>query len=200
MLKASFLAYETIWCALFLFSISHALKNFGKNKTVAFFCPAILWGFLLEFATQEIFQRYYYGSGFLVYLLNVPVFISLAWGSQIYWGFFLAKEKLKLSGFFKISIAAALPLLLADALVFEPLAKTFGYWIWTPESVWFDSPIGNLYGWFWVIVLYLTAFQFVESKKTGFNGKFLLNILFIIPSLIALILLLKIWTFFFGKL
>jgi len=195
-MEAAFVIYELMWYAVFLFTLSHGWKRAGP----VFFIPAILWGFLLEFSAQEIFSRYYYGSGFLFYLMNVPLCISLTWASLMYWGYFLAVEKLKLKSTLKIAIATALPLLLLDVLLFEPLAKIFGYWVWTPESVWFGSPIGNVVGWFFVIALYTLAYHLIVTNVREKWKQLAANLLVIIPNLIILMLILRAWIAIFGLL
>jgi len=58
-----------------------------------FFLPAIVWGILIEFLTQEIYLHYHYGLGFLLNILNVPLNISLAWATLLYWGYGFAKAR-----------------------------------------------------------------------------------------------------------
>jgi len=200
MLKLSFVLYELAWMAVFALVIHHAVTRWGRAKTAAFFVPAIFFGFLLEWATQEVFTRYHYGEGFLVYVFNVPLNISLAWAALLYFGYGLAKEKVGQAHPLKAAAVAGVALVAIDLLVFEPLAKTFGYWVWTPPGGWFDSPVGNVYGWFWVVVLYLGAFQWIEQKKWDWKKKLAAGLLAIAPLTLALTALLKIYEAVLGKL
>lgn len=62
-----FVLYEAIWFSVFVFALGFSVKSQGFKQTVVFFLSALIWGLLLEYATQEVFHRYYYGGGFLVY-------------------------------------------------------------------------------------------------------------------------------------
>ena len=196
----AFVAYELLWFAIFGFALFHSVKRQGGGKTAAFFAPAVLWGFLIEFAAQEIFARYHYGGGFLFYVLNVPANISLAWAALIYFGFIFASKDIKIKNPLKAGVAAAVPLVMLDFFLFEPLAKIFGYWIWTPESVWFGSPIGNLYGWFFVVLLYVAGFSAVESKGFSWKKNIGIGFALIIPELVILVCLLMAWVVTLGYL
>lgn len=195
-METAFVAFELAWYAAFAATIYYGWKRVGA----AFFVPAAIWGFLLEFSAQELFARYHYGGGFLVYVLNVPLCISLAWASLMYWGYYYATEKMRIGSTAKIALATALPLLAIDVLILEPLAKIFGYWTWTPESVWFGSPIGNIVGWFFVIVLFAGAYHLVEMRiKEGWK-RLLANMLAIAPNLVVLMIILQLWLSIFGML
>lgn len=200
MFKLSFVLYELAWMTVFVFALRRAIQQWGKTKTAAFFLPAILFGFLLEWATQTIFQGYRYGEGFLIYALNVPLSVSITWATLLYIGFWLAREKLKLKTEWKVSIASALFLVAVDALHFEPVANTFGYWVWTHAGVWFGAPLSNYYGWFWVVALYLTAFQWIERQKWSWKTKLVAGILSVLPATLVLQGLLKIYKLVLGNL
>ncbi len=199
MLTLSFVLYELAWYAMFAFVIHHAVKQWGNAKTAAFFIPAIFFGFLLEWATQTIFQGYRYGEGFLVYILNVPLSVSITWSTLLYIGFWLAREKLGLKAG-KASVFAAGFLVVVDALHFEPMAQTFGYWVWTHAGVWFGAPLSNYYGWFWVVVLYVTTFQWIERQPWSEVKKLGVGILAIPVQVAALTGLLKLYKLVFGNL
>ncbi|MBI2445040.1 carotenoid biosynthesis protein [Candidatus Micrarchaeota archaeon] len=198
MLTLSFVLYELAWMAVFLFVIRHAAKQWGKAKTVTFFLPAIAFGFLLEWATQAIFQGYRYGEGFLVYILDVPLSVSITWATLLYIGYWLAKEKFRQTGI-KASVLAAIFLVLVDALHFEPMAYSFGYWTWTNPGVWFSAPLNNFYGWFWVVVLYLTSFQWIDAQKWDWKKKLAAGLLAIVPATLALEGLLKLFKAVLGN-
>src|SRR3989344_65599 len=196
----AFAIYELLWLVIFAFALAHSARKYGKGWTAAFFAPALFWGFLLEFASQEIFARYHYGGGFLVYALNVPLCISLAWAALIYFGYVFASHDLKIKNPLKAGVVAAIPLAAMDFFLFEPLAKIFGYWVWTPESVWFGSPLGNVYGWFFVVVLYVAAFVYLESVRGGWKKRLAFNFALILPRLMVLMALLQAWANLFGNL
>ena len=126
-MQTIFILYETIWFAIFAVTVGFSVKWQGVKQSVSFFLPAVVWGILLEYATQEVFCRYYYGRGFLVYVANVPLNISLAWAALMYISYWFITHKLQLKNSAIIAIAASFPLLLIDLSVLEPTAKMFGF-------------------------------------------------------------------------
>jgi uncharacterized membrane protein len=78
MLQTVFLLNEAIWLLVFALTLVFSVRWQGLRHSAVFFLPAVIWGLLLEYATQEVFQRYHYGDGFLIYIANVPLNISLA--------------------------------------------------------------------------------------------------------------------------
>ena len=200
MLQPILVLDEVIWFCIFVLVLGFSVKKQGFKQSAVFFLPAIVWGLLLEYATQEVFHRYYYGGGFLVYVANVPVFISLAWAALMYISYWLVTQKLHLKNSIAIAVAATGPLLLVDALILEPTAKFFGFWTWTPPGIWFGSSIGNLYGWFWVIVLYLSFFNFLRWKTNDWRKALLINLGLIVLRVVILIALLQVYKTAFGNL
>ncbi len=198
MIQLPFVIYELIWYAAFLATIVFAYKKMDREEMLAFFAPAILWGWLIEYTTQVVFARYHYGTGFLIYILNVPVNITLAWATIIFWVYWkIVKREGNLSNIFKAAgVAAGL-----DFLVFEPLANQFGFWIWTPLGLWFGSPIGNIFGWMCVVSLFLGAYELTNGYKQMFKArisKFFTMLGFLVPALVMLTILLKLWVALFG--
>ena len=200
MAQVIFVLNEAIWFSIFVFLVGFSLKKQGFKHSMVFFLPAIIWGLILEYVTQEVFCRYHYGSGFLVYVANVPLNISLAWASLMFVSYWFFTQKIRLKNPIVIAVASSIPLLLLDFFVLEPSAKLYGLWTWTPESIWFGSPIGNVYGWFWVIVLYLSFYGFLNGKIRDGKNALLLNLGFIAIRILILIGLLEVWRFIFGGL
>ena len=188
-----FLIFELVGIAAFILTSYHSSVRKGVWPTLVFLLPAALWGFIIEFMTQEVFMRYHYGSEFMLYLLNVPLCIALYWAVLIYWGYKLAKGRLRLKNRAQVGLVTAIPLLAIDFLILEPLAKTFGYWVWTPETIWFGAPIGNFVGWFTVIFLYAVSYDFSVSRFKEPKKQLALNLALIIPSLTLLLVILKLW-------
>jgi uncharacterized membrane protein len=200
MLQPVFLAYEILWYCLFAVTLRHSVINKGIKESTSFFVPAVIWGLLLEYATQEVFLRYHYGEGFLVYIGNVPLNISLAWASLMYFSYWIVTQKLHFKNSIKIAVVSSVPLLLLDILTIETTAKIFGFWVWTPESLWFGSPLGNVYGWFWVITLYLFFYNFMKRRVRDWKKTLLINLLAVGVEAVILISLLSIWNMAFGNL
>lgn len=195
-----FVLYELIWFSVFAFALIFSLKKHGFMQSFVFFLPGVIWGLLLEYATQEVFHRYFYGGGFLVYIANVPLCISLAWAALMYISYYFVTQKLHLKNSIAVAVTASIPLLLLDATVLEPTAMIFGFWVWTPQGLWFGSSIGNFYGWFWVIVLYLSFYHFVRWKITSWKKALLLNLGLITLRVAILIALLQLYKMAFGNL
>ncbi len=204
----SFVIYEIFWYILFAATIYYALfysvkdkkeeeKTIERKKAVVFIIPAIVWAFILEYSTQSIFQRYHYGSGFLIYISNVPLNVVFAWATLLFWSYWLVK-KLKINGNIKTSLACTALPILCDLIFFEPLAYYLGYWTWTPTSVWFGSPIGNIVGWFSVIFLFIFTYNIIQNSIKKFKQQFFAALFAVIPNLIVLTIILKIWTALFG--
>ena len=116
----------------------------------------------------------------------------------MYIAYWFVTQKLHLKNSIAIAVAASGPLLLIDFLILEPTAKIFGFWTWTPPSIWFDSSEGNIYGWFWVIVLYLSFYNFLRWKTNDWRKSLLVNLVLIILRVVILIALLQVYTMAFG--
>lgn len=200
MVQTIFALNELLWFSIFVFVFGFSVKNQGFKQSSVFFLPAVVWGLLREYATQEVFQRYHYGGGFLVYVANVPLNISFTWASLMYLSYWFITQKIQLKNSISIAVAASIPLLLFDFTVLEPTAKIFGFWTWTPQSVWFGSPIGNIYGWFWVIVLFLSFHNFLQGKTNDWRKALALNLGLIVLRVGILVALLQLWKVTFGGL
>jgi len=118
----------------------------------------------------------------------------------MYISYWFITQKTQLKNSIAVPIAASVPLLLLDVFVLEPTARIFGFWVWTPLGGWFGSSLGNVYGWFWVIVLYLSFYHFLTSKTNDWRKSLLLNLGLIVLRVIILIVLLQIWKITFGNL
>ena len=200
MLQLTFVINDIIWISIFVLVLGFSVKKLGFKQSAVFFVPAVVWGLLLEYTTQEVFNRYHYGGGFLIYVGNVPLNISLAWASLMFISYWFITTKVHLKNSVVVAVAASIPLLLLDVFLLEPSAKVFGYWTWTPESLWFGSPIGNIYGWFWVIVLYLSFYHFLAMKTSDWRKALPLNLGLIVPRIVILVALLQIYKVILGGL
>ncbi len=200
MLQTVFLLNEAIWLFVFALTLVFSVRWQGLRHSAVFFLPAVIWGLLLEYATQEVFQRYHYGDGFLIYIANVPLNISLAWASLMFITYWFFSQKVELKNSIAVAVAASVPLLILDFLVLEPSAKIYGLWTWTPPSLWFESPLGNVYGWFWVIVLYLSFYNFLTTKTSDWRKALSINLSLLLLRVVILIGLLELWKVTLGGL
>ena len=192
--------YELFWFSFFAFTLGYSVKRQGFKQSSVFFLPAVVWGLLLEYATQEVFHRYHYGGDFLVNITNVPLCIALAWAALMYISYYVITQKLKLKNSIAVALTASIPLLLLDVFILEPTAKLFGFWVWTPQGLWFGASLGNFYGWFWVITLYLSFYNFLHWKTNDWRKALLINLGLIIVRVIILIALLQAYKLAFGDL
>lgn len=182
----SFILFETLLWLLFLFSIIDADKRWGKKQSLIFFVPLFIYGWLLEASAIGIFQRYEYGSDFLITLFDAPLCIAAGWASITYSGFCIGQSLT--NSHFKIALFTALWGLSIDFSM-DGLAVLMGYWTWfAPEGVilpYFDVPVSNFIGWFIILSFYSFFHLHWQERKIR---KVLLGFDAIIPALPALLL------------
>lgn len=195
-----FVIYELFWFSFFVFMLGYSVRKQGFKQSAVFFLPAVVWGLLLEYATQDVFHRYHYSENFLVNVGNVPLCIALAWAGLMYISYYFVTQKLQLKNSIAVALTASIPLLLLDIFILEPTAELFGFWVWTPHGIWFGSSVGNVYGWFWVIVLYLSFYHFLRWKTNEWRKALMINLGLISIRVISLIALLQLYKIAFGTL
>lgn len=192
--------WELTWYLLFIVTIYHSIKARGIIDTVVLLFPAFLWGFTLEYAAINLFARYEYVAHHLITIGQVPLYIAMGWCIVIYFGYWLATKKFHLQKLFKIDATAMITGLIIDLLILEPLAYFYRFWTWTPESIWFGSPVGNLLGWLIAIGLYISSYRIIKTHIKSRAKELALMVVGIPINLIILVTLLKIYKAFFGNL
>ena len=197
-MEAAFALFELAGFAGFALAIYLASKKEGLWNVVAFMLPAVLWSWVVEFTNQALMHGYRYGGGFLLYLPEMPLCIALAWSVLIYCGYRFSTRILKLENKFKIAVSAAVSLVMIDFLFFEPLAKAFGFWAWTPEGVWFGAPSGNFVGWFMMAFLYALSWGFISERTKDAKRRFIWALAFVPLNFAIGLLVLGLWTGLFG--
>lgn len=182
----SFILFELLLWILFILAIFDAGKRWGGKKTISFFVPLFVYGWLLEAAAISIFKRYEYGPHFILMLFDAPLCIAAGWASITYSGMCIG-QKISTSPF-KIALFTALWGLSIDFSM-DGLAVLFGYWTWiVPEGVvlpYFKVPVSNFIGWF-IILSFYTYFHLlwqnhsIRRRLLGFDA--------ILPALPALLI------------
>ncbi len=182
----TFILFEILLWGLFLLSTLDANKRWGKRKSLTFFVPLFIYGWILEASAIGIFQRYEYGNGFLLTLFDAPLCIAAGWASITYSGFCIGQSLS--NNHYKIALFTALWGLSIDFSM-DGLAVLMGYWTWfAPEGVtlpYFNVPISNFIGWFIILSFYSFFHLHWQDKKIR---KMLLGFDAIIPALPALLL------------
>lgn len=161
----AFITFEILLWILFFLSLLDANKRWGSQKTLLFFLPLFIYGWILEASAIGIFQRYEYGDGFFVTLFGAPLCIAAGWAAITYSGFCIAQTYTK--NHFKIAAFTALWGLSIDFSM-DGLAVLMGYWTWfAPADVvlpYFDVPVSNFIGWF-IILSFFSFFHLRWQDK-----------------------------------
>jgi putative membrane protein len=198
-MEPSFLALELVGLVGFAITVALVLRAKKLTEAFVFMAPVAVFAFAAEFLAQLISSGYYYGDGFLFYLPKLPLAILVTWAWFVYWGHRVAVEKLGLVNDIKIAAMTALPLVAIDFFILEPLAKIYGYWVWTPQGPWFGAPIANFIGWFMIIFLYVFSYGFVAKRTEDQRKRLLYNMLMVGPNLLIHIGILVLWTALGGR-
>ncbi|MCA1058472.1 carotenoid biosynthesis protein [Rossellomorea aquimaris] len=121
-----------------------------------------------------IFGSYHYEKDFGFQLFGVPVTIGFAWvmvifSSMAHFEFLLMRPK-TVSGAFLYSTVTSLLAVTMD-LIIDPVAfRGRQYWIWDEGGPYYDIPMQNFAGWFFVsffiqVILYFIIRQEISSPK-----------------------------------
>lgn len=182
----AFIAFEILLWALFMLAIFDAHKRWGTKQSLVFFMPLFVYGWLLEASAIGLFQRYEYGTGFLITLFEAPLCIAAGWSAITYSGICIGKNLS--DNHLNIALFTALWGLSMDFSM-DGLAVVFGYWTWfAPENVvlpYFDVPVSNFIGWF-IILSFYSYFHLewqdslIRKKLFGFDA--------VLPALPALLI------------
>jgi len=186
-----------ILCAL---AVTHAVLDAKKNKTqrMLLLLTLFIYGSLLEFIGVAK-GYYFYNPDFVMILDGVPLPVSLAWVGIIY-SVMVTAERLDLNHGLRILTASLIALSLDWGL--DPAASALGLWTWdTQGGLFFEVPVHNFYGWFFIPAAFLIAYgsgwdknsrrvklySVYEIDKRDSLGRKIYTLLFVIP--VSLILL-----------
>ncbi|MFB6106997.1 MAG: carotenoid biosynthesis protein [Halobacteriaceae archaeon] len=163
-----------------------ALRDaWGDADRLLFYLPAVGYGVLLEQATLAFFDAYRYPTAhYLLVVGDVPVVIGVCWGAILYAGWRLGRNHARsvlpaFVGLFALHVDFAM----------DAVAVRLDFWRWlTPNPLWFGVPLGNMYGWFWVAVLYAGLWTLLHDRWRW------LAVLAPLAAPAVLVALLEFWT------
>ncbi len=160
-------AFVVEFVVLLLYVVCFYLAH--KIKKLDFLVHASIFAFIFENLNVLFFSNsvsgYFYSGEFLMYLLEVPLFIILSWGILLL-GAHLVSLKLhmsKVSRVFFVSFFVAL----IDFVV-EGISVNMGYWVWTGasggSSVFGSIAAANFVGWLGVCFGFILCYEYLSKK------------------------------------
>jgi putative membrane protein len=154
------------------------------NKFFAIFSVAIvLLGYGAEWRginKHTMFGEYAYGEVLGIKYDDVPLIIGFNWLLITYsTGVFMRHY---VSHFALRIIGGAFLMVFLDMLI-EPVAVRFNYWHWRIGNGYLTAPISNYIDWFFVSLIFLTAFEAFQLKKQNRVGVVLLVAQFVFFAL-----------------
>jgi len=157
-----------------LLVLLHAGWTKSYARGIAFFVLAGLTGFISEYIALK--YGVFFGGEYIYNmdgsrLASVPVNVIIFWSFFIYTGYCITNSFLYWLGH-KMS-GRLLPLaVLMDGLIvviidlfIDPLQVLEGAWSWTGGSSYFNIPVGNFIGWFFVAIISTTIFRTYEYLR-----------------------------------
>ncbi len=147
--------------------ISFFLILFKERKNKEIFESIILafvYGLLLEILDAHLSKSYYYGAGFFLKVLNIPLAIAAGW-AIIYCAARKMAENYGLKWWQAPFLMAIFALSLDLAI--DAAAIRIGFWTWRIplHEEWFGVPYDNLAG--WLAVIWTFAF-FINLSRQNF--------------------------------
>jgi len=166
--------------SLFIVSWMHGSERYGYGKMVVFFI--IVWivscGFeALSIQTGFPFGHYYYDKFVGPRILEVPIAIMPAYFGMGYLSWTLAhvltgqySKTLRGLKVVTIPLIATFIMVMWD-LVMDPVNATIlSRWVWKEGGTYFNVPISNYFGWFFVVFIFFQIFAIFISKYDTRNG------------------------------
>lgn len=166
---------SSIFIPMFIFAWIHGTQHYGlKNMGIWFIITWIVSNAFegLSIMTGFPFGHYYYAAAMGPRILNVPIFIMIAYFAICYTSWTVSHVVIghfnkKIEGIYKfiIPITTALLMTMWD-LVTDPQASTIGStWIWKNGGDYFGVPISNFVGWVFVVYVFSQIFTLFISTK-----------------------------------
>ena len=150
--------FEGLAIALFCMMLVHGVRRYDVKRLVLAFTLIGAVVTIEENCVMLLTQDYTY-IGYHLWIGQFPVAIMLGWIVVAYISFLIATRVNNV-------VLGACTATLLD-LVAEPIAYTYGLWIWynTMRSpiCYFNAPIGNIIGWFLLTLLGTTILKVVIS-------------------------------------
>ena len=143
----SFVVFELSVYVLAMLCLRHALRR--GRFAVTTLLAGMVYGVLLEYATILSYQAYTYGQFLVMLFGSVPLCIGVSWGIIIYTAM-ETSDRLGIPGAVRPLLDTLLALTID--LSMDAVAIRLGFWTWGMDGAWFGVPLGNFYGWFWVVL------------------------------------------------
>lgn len=167
----------------------HACTTLKIKKAAFFLSLGIVCGFISEYLGLKYGVVFggsynYNRQNFELIIKDVPVLVLLFWSFFIYTGYTITTSFLVFLNINKPShlnnkLLQILPLSLLDALLvmaidltMDPLMVLSGNWTWPNGGLYFDIPIGNFIGWFFVAFVATGIFRLIEFYFPEDNHSF----------------------------
>ncbi|HIE39628.1 MAG TPA: carotenoid biosynthesis protein [Anaerolineales bacterium] len=174
MIHPAFLLFEGITYLLFIACLIHAARR--GLPFVGELVGGLLFGLLLEVVNVRM-GAYHYGR-FLVMLGEIPLGVGVGWAVIIYTAM-ATSDRLGLTPWTRPPADALLALnidLAMDAIAIR-LGEGMWVWYWQDPALrwtggWFGVPLGNFYGWLYVVLLYSTFVRLLRhaGKRQGWGS------------------------------
>ena len=180
-----------IIAGVLVYIAGHALK---EQKPTAFlkpflFCAAAAW--MAEESSIRLYGIYDYSPVWHFFIADVPLVVILVWPALIHSAIVLSSYFLSPDSRFIHLMAAGI--VLADAMLIEPIAVSFDLWLWHQPGL-FGVPVIGLLGW-----AYFAFFAVGFFIPINPPGRIKLKFLFLLVVVLIgthLLLLISYWTFF----
>jgi putative membrane protein len=157
---------ETLLLLFLVASLLAAYKEWKEAPLLVILGSLV--GFFSEFLGLNFgvpFGSYRYLRFRNATLFNVPIPITIAWGTYLYTSY-LASLALTRDKWRRLVLAPLLMVLLDLAI--DPAMVSAGFWEWLDTGPWFGIPMSNFVGWFTVsFVATLLYTQIAKSNPEG---------------------------------
>jgi len=118
----------------------------------------------------------------------VPLCISVSWGIIIYTAL-ETTDRLALPLLLRPLLDTLLALTIDLAM--DAVAIRLGFWTWGMDGAWFGVPLGNFYGWFWVVLSFSLLVRlgplWLPGRRQNWLGDIVLPVLAVPLSVLILI-------------
>jgi uncharacterized membrane protein len=176
--------------AAVILSFLHACWFLGLSRSLLFLFLSAGIGALAEYLSLDHGTVFggtysYQGGYFGPEWHGLPIFIPLYWFVYIYTAYlissslFLFRNKevpsLRNGRWYIVPLLILLDglIVLAIDVILDPVMVKAGWWTWTDGGPYFDIPIGNFIGWFFVAAATTSIFRVLEffypQKERGLN-------------------------------
>jgi len=182
----SFVVFELSVYVLAMLCLRQALRR--GRFAITTLLAGMVYGVLLEYATILNYQAYTYGHFLVILFGAVPLCIGVSWGIIIY-TVMETSDRLGLP----VAVRPLLDTLLALTIdmSMDAVAIRLGFWTWGTNGAWFGVPLGNFYGWFWVVLSFSLLLRlgrrWLPRGRRGWLGDIVLPVLAVPVSVLILI-------------